>query len=268
MTGVNRGRLMRGGLSALVRPEARGFTVDLPGGVEIVDLGTAFDVNVSDGHSIDVLVTRGAVRVQSPRLDPRILTAGQHVALRDGALLPPTMLVSATTSRRAKYPIVRGGFVDGAKAYIDRDYTWQGVNAPTCPPILRGADFVQTSNEDKSDAHLSVKLTLDGPATVWVLWNPRAPLPQWLTEAFEQTPWTVTLSIEQGQFVSEDRDLAYSVWRRRVDAAGVVTLGPRAIENDPTIAGMYGLVVTPPDASPSQSPDQSSPPTQPAQRSK
>ncbi|MBI1370264.1 MAG: hypothetical protein GC162_16640 [Planctomycetes bacterium] len=62
---VNHAALLRGSLSAFVRAEARGFTVDLPGGVRLVDLGTRFDAQVSETGAADVIVRQGRVRVVS-----------------------------------------------------------------------------------------------------------------------------------------------------------------------------------------------------------
>jgi len=63
MTGPNRGRLTAGTLQAFVPARAHGFTVDLPGGTRVVDLGTAFVARVSEDGVVDVHVTEGNVRV-------------------------------------------------------------------------------------------------------------------------------------------------------------------------------------------------------------
>jgi len=54
MTGPNRGRLTSGSLEARVPPQAKGFTIDLPDGSRIVDLGTAFRVTVDKITQIEV----------------------------------------------------------------------------------------------------------------------------------------------------------------------------------------------------------------------
>ncbi|MBI1367411.1 MAG: hypothetical protein GC162_02030 [Planctomycetes bacterium] len=66
MTGPNRGRLMRGSLDAFVPKDAHGFTVDLPGAVQVVDLGTAFNIHVDDHHRSTIHVTQGRVAVEYP----------------------------------------------------------------------------------------------------------------------------------------------------------------------------------------------------------
>ncbi|QNN22571.1 hypothetical protein HED60_09925 [Planctomycetales bacterium ZRK34] len=66
MTGANRGRLTTGRIVAFVPKKARGFTLDLPGGAQIVDLGTAFEVDVHRQGAIDLTVTQGVVQIVMP----------------------------------------------------------------------------------------------------------------------------------------------------------------------------------------------------------
>jgi len=61
MTGPNRGRLTSGTLEAFVPENAQGFTVDLPDGSKIVDLGTAFRVKVDELGQSSVRVHSGTV---------------------------------------------------------------------------------------------------------------------------------------------------------------------------------------------------------------
>ncbi|MEK6238056.1 MAG: hypothetical protein N2C14_25360, partial [Planctomycetales bacterium] len=62
-------------------PEARGFSVTLPGDVEVIDLGTDFEVTVgADGNSF-VTVTQGRVEVRTAGQSPVTLDAGQQVAI-------------------------------------------------------------------------------------------------------------------------------------------------------------------------------------------
>jgi len=75
----NKGRLHRGRLSALVRPEARGFTIDLPRGARLVDLGTAFTAQANELDETRVVVTEGRVRLTTPiqgTVRSRIVEAG------------------------------------------------------------------------------------------------------------------------------------------------------------------------------------------------
>jgi autotransporter-associated beta strand protein len=63
MTGPNRGRLTTGTLEAYVPERARGFSVDLPSGARVVDLGTRFSVMINSDGSERVYVFEGLVEV-------------------------------------------------------------------------------------------------------------------------------------------------------------------------------------------------------------
>lgn len=240
--------MTRGAATFNCPPEARGFTIDLPGGVRVVDLGTRFGVKVSpDGRRIEAWVDEGMIELRTAGGRPRQLTAGQVVSLEDQRTSEP-LLIEADASSGRRYEIVRGGFTSGSRAYTDRTYEWIDVESPAAPDALRGADYVRTANQDKTERDLRVRLRLSGPADVYVLWNPNAPLPGWLVERFEHMPGSVTLDTDHELSRSEPT-LAYSVWRRHVPRAGVVMLGPRALAGVPSDAGMYGIVVTEPPAS-------------------
>lgn len=248
MTGVNSGRLDSGHLAAHVPPAAAGFTVLAPHGVRIMDLGTRFDLVVSEGgRHLETWVIEGTVQIESAPLGQRVLTRGQSLSLVDGAAVPQLLAGVSSTSRRA-YPILRHGFVEGVRAYTDRDYIWVGLDDPALPAELHGADYIQSPNDDKDNRTLSVTLNLTGPATVWVLWNPNAPQPDWLVEGFESTPQHISLAIpNNAERAPEVRVLDYSLWRRRVDSAGELTLGSRQVPDKPSPAGMYGIIVTTPE---------------------
>lgn len=71
-------RVSRGRLRAEVPPAARGFTIDLPDG-KVIDLGTEFGVEVSDGNT-NIQVFEGELEYL-PESGPRtLLTAGEAVA--------------------------------------------------------------------------------------------------------------------------------------------------------------------------------------------
>ncbi|MBI1367503.1 MAG: hypothetical protein GC162_02495 [Planctomycetes bacterium] len=87
MTGPNRGKLTAGRLAAYVRPEARGFTVDLPDGARIVDLGTAFDVTIHDADGYDIQVTAGRVLLERRGAESIQLDAGRHIRLSHSTII-------------------------------------------------------------------------------------------------------------------------------------------------------------------------------------
>ena len=77
--------LTRGSAAFVVPKDAEGFTVHLTDGSKIVDLGTAFNVEIDDGDGTQLRVTEGAVRYEHPIYEDAILHAryGLHIT-RDG----------------------------------------------------------------------------------------------------------------------------------------------------------------------------------------
>ncbi|MBI1367735.1 MAG: hypothetical protein GC162_03685 [Planctomycetes bacterium] len=105
MTGPNRGRLTSGMLQVLVPEAAHGFTVDLPDGSRIVDLGTQFAVRVGTDKRAVVQVLEGVVRLDTPTAS-QTLRAGWTRRIVDGRVevvtdsaellvLPPTPAIDA-----------------------------------------------------------------------------------------------------------------------------------------------------------------------------
>ncbi|QNN24759.1 hypothetical protein HED60_21600 [Planctomycetales bacterium ZRK34] len=86
MTGPNRGRLAAGMLEAYVPESARGFTLDLPDGSRIIDLGTKFGIQTQDLEAPRVEVYDGSVRVEMVGGQSQILLAGQAAQLAGGRL--------------------------------------------------------------------------------------------------------------------------------------------------------------------------------------
>lgn len=74
-------RVHRGTAEFLCPAEARGFTVELPGGTEVVDLGTQFAVEVGPDGESHVSVTQGRVEVRAAGESPVVVTAGEQVAV-------------------------------------------------------------------------------------------------------------------------------------------------------------------------------------------
>lgn len=93
MTGSNRGRLTAGRLEAYVPERAHGFTVDLPGGTRVTDLGTRFDINLETGR-IDV--HEGMIQITGVNLSGELkLHQGQSLVMgSEWMLLTPAPLVN------------------------------------------------------------------------------------------------------------------------------------------------------------------------------
>jgi len=111
MIGHNHGRLTRGRIESYVPDTARGFTVDVPGGGQIVDLGTQFDLHVDPAGDSHVTVLEGIVRMQRiGRTTGLTLTAGQSAWFASA---------DATMRRMNLTPIVTQRFDSDARL------TWQ-----------------------------------------------------------------------------------------------------------------------------------------------
>ncbi|MBI1368434.1 MAG: hypothetical protein GC162_07235 [Planctomycetes bacterium] len=76
MTSSNRGRLVSGTMKAFVPEHAHGFTVDVPGGAQIVDLGTEFTIHIDDQSRTHLQVLRGKVELRSASV-AQMIVAGQ-----------------------------------------------------------------------------------------------------------------------------------------------------------------------------------------------
>ena len=152
------------------------------------------------------------------------------------------------------YRIVHHGFSEDARAYADRPYQWNGLNARHgLPNFLRGADYVMPFCDDKLSKQLEVRLGIGHPARVYVLIDDRVELPQWLTEEFQDTGYDVGmdesataaswLSLGTGPGVSVDK--CFSVWFRDVPEPLTLVLGSM---KSPTIQSlMYCVAAIPLD---------------------
>ncbi|QNN22862.1 hypothetical protein HED60_11490 [Planctomycetales bacterium ZRK34] len=91
MTGPNQGKLTSGRIVAYVPANARGFTVNLPRGAYVVDLGTRFELRV-DETSTTLMVSQGRVELHwtSSAGEAQVRTLSPGV---------PVKLVSGQTSR-------------------------------------------------------------------------------------------------------------------------------------------------------------------------
>ena len=109
--------LRHGRLTAKVPQSAVGFTVSTPNAT-IVDLGTEFEVEVSEAGVTDVQVRRGLVEVAQPRNASAVRTTGK-VRVSAGELvrvdeLGMTPVVTATGNKKADLAAMRrtGPFID------------------------------------------------------------------------------------------------------------------------------------------------------------
>jgi hypothetical protein len=161
MTGPNRGKLATGRIAAYVPERARGFTLDLPNGGRLVDLGTRFELRVDEtGSTLQVFEGRVELHWTSVPGDTQVrtLTPGALVKLIDGRLLPAVIdldIVNASFER----PIVSG------RSYVDHLDGWAPAGAAVNGGVNRyGPDFAEAVPDGAQLAFLNagaIEQTLD-----------------------------------------------------------------------------------------------------------
>lgn len=286
-----RARLNSGRIKMHVtKPTGRGFVVETPYG-EVTDLGTEFGLDVSDIGKAGLVVFDGKVDLrvaeQKKKSDSfsRVerLVGGDGVTFDRGGQLDrimsivtgrsptfragnesldeesPPLIAGISDNLRASdtmrfYEIVRGGFGEDARAFVDRAYEWNGLDEEGLPEFLVGADYILPFNDDKV-RNLQITLSLARPAAVYILFDDRGAPPKWLTSTFEHTGFEVGMDEDQGPISpshsdrklgkgpGRDVDFAFSVWRQDIAAPGSISLGSR--EGPRGSRSMYGIVVVP-----------------------
>lgn len=101
-------------------PGAIGFTVELPDGSSVVDLGTEFCVDANADGSTEVWVYVGSTRVTTWSNETRTLIAGDGVGVKEGRFIEPGLAESnevrgreVVFSRQKIKPFVGGVHQDG-----------------------------------------------------------------------------------------------------------------------------------------------------------
>lgn len=282
----------QGKLVARVGPEGIGFEIETPH-AQVTDRGTSFGISISPDEQTDVVVYEGkvdlAVRSDDDGRGARRLESGEGlrvgprgavnriVLVEDSHFVPPPLLGSVTVKRpriissvsdnvslqqTAKYfRIVGGGIQEDCQAYVDRLHQWNGWDGQNIPQFLQSADYVMGFNDDKILPNLQVTVRLSQPANLYVLWDNRVEVPDWLKRGFSDTMHKIGL--DEG-FLAADAvgeqplgigpgdsvDREFSVWRREVRTAGEVQFGPvrseaTSLEPLEVPASMYGIAATP-----------------------
>jgi hypothetical protein len=264
--------LIRGAATTrLNKAKSGSFDVQTPS-ARVVDLGTEFGVRVQDDGKTDVVVFEGAVDlrlrddVDSVSSKGRRLDVGEALHLQANGtwerlvsvpgdsfptanrLYPVTrtrepVITSISDNRRPGdkpkfYRICHEGLVEDARAFVDFPYEWNGLTEEGLPSFLRGADYVQTFNTDRKEATLNITVGLAGPAIIYVLYDNRLLIPEWLSADFEDTGVDIGLDEQQGTLRAfrtplevgggKGIDQTCSVWAQRVDQGGEVVVGPIA----------------------------------------
>ncbi|MEM6504591.1 MAG: FecR domain-containing protein [Planctomycetota bacterium] len=256
-------QLNQGKLVGLCHTErSKGFLVRTDY-ADITDLGTEFAVKARpDG--VDTTVFVGAVEVTTPDGGVQPLTASQtaRLTLTNGTrdlrieesrsedftrrLPRQPVILSATTNNTAyRAQVVPQGVYEDAKAYLNRDYELNGVNADGIPTVLFDGDRVlMDAHEDQikrlepDDPDLHLEIMLGAPADLYVLMNKQSGVPGWLKRDYEDT------GLEVGLDESEDKrtsplaigpgkgiDATLRVWKMKTVADKKVTLDYGRVES-------------------------------------
>jgi hypothetical protein len=116
---------------------------------------------------------------------------------------------------------------------------------------------VMTFNDDKITTGIEIAISVNQPATLYVLLDDRVAPPEWLQRDFVDTQWDVGSDdgwlegpIVTGLGPGESVDHVFSVWRRDVLNPSTVVLGALSQEKQTVPAtkighSMYGFVATP-----------------------
>ena len=145
VVGGNEARLLDGRATFRVPPAAVGFTVQLPGGARVIDLGTAFEVGVDPvKESVSVKVITGRVRLEPAPLE---LGAGELARwegtsgawMADAATRPATGEESASYARliAASDPVAHWSFPGEAGAVLTDTLEVRLVAGPRPPEFAQ-----------------------------------------------------------------------------------------------------------------------------------
>ncbi len=278
-------RMLLGQLTAEVSELGKGFSVITPRAT-VIDLGTKFSVNVNDDGATDVVVFKGEVDVdyradniedskaqrlqmgEAVRLDAagtasRIVSITNHAFSESkGESQRPVIIAQVRDnidrmSSLNYYEIVHQGMCEDALAFVDREaHQWNGVDESGMPPYLIGGDYVKMFNNDKFNHEIRVNVKLTFPANLYVLFDNRLPVPEWLRNGFRDTGDDI--GMDAGPFFSKGArhnetppgigpglsvEDTFSVWVKEVSVPGNIYLGStEAPELEPN---MYGIVAVP-----------------------
>jgi hypothetical protein len=285
---LNRGRIR----VRVTEASGRGFVVETPDG-NVTDLSTEFGLEVVEGKKTGVVVFDGEVDLQVKQGETagaakaQRLVEGEAVAFNKQGELD--RISSITTGRVATfeaddtatdaasaiitkvsdnlrtsdtkkfYEIVPGGLNEDMRSYVDRPlHEWNGVTSSGMPKYLIGADYVKTFNEDKTRGNMKIDVSVSQPANLYVIFDERLPVPDWLKKGFKKTGDRLALDlgpfknnnnylVADGAIIGvgpgNDLDHFFTIWKRTVKQPGVVKLGPNLLSRRglETGAAMYGI---------------------------
>jgi hypothetical protein len=278
-------KLRRGQVTADAAAAQKGFAIETDS-ARVVDLGTKFGVVASADGNTDVVVFEGEVELyerngartnklanllegEAMQVGGRRKARAVWNVLSDGldnswALNANDLSGAAGIAARDNvqnkgpghfYHIIRHGMSSGVKAFSNmREQAvhprWTATDGGF-PSWLTGADIVRTRHLKQYRPDFQLTLSIDHPASVFVMRDSHTPPPSWLQGQFTDTGTTVLLG-PIGPGMTDDTAFAgtrhaghflpCSVWRRDVEQPGDVVLGP-PVEGGGSDALMYGVAV-------------------------
>lgn len=293
-----RARLTSGRMKMrITEPMGRGFVVETPYG-EVTDLGTEFGLDLSSKGRAGLVVFEGMVDLRVARESKQSsefsrverLVGGDGVTFDRGGQLDRIMSIatgkSATfqsadellaksshsiiagvsdnlraSDTKKFYEIVPGGFGEDVRAYVDREYEWNGLDEKGIPKFLLGGDYILPFNNDKAK-DIEITVSIAKPATVYILFDGRDPPPRWLKRDFVDTGFKIGMdeyeasqsdvrpTSKLGKGPGDSIDYSFSIWKRDLISPGKIVLGPRG--GITKRRSMYGIVATPLEAGTAQ----------------
>ena len=158
--------------------------------------------------------------------------------------------LGATTRRF--YGVVPGAMKANVHAFVDRAApVWKALPGQAFPAELEGADLIQTFQDLRWGTDLRLTLTVNRPAIIYLLHDPRNPAPDWLKRDFIDTglrlrsgSWTAA-NVTQGLTPEANGrfHIPVAVWKREVAKPGTVELGPPYPADATVPSAMYGIAV-------------------------
>lgn len=255
------------------------FVVESPT-LRIVDQGTKFGVSYRDNGETDIAVLDGevsvfkqseskqplatlregdAVQIDS-RYESRRLAAvsldGLSLAILEGNGKNTSVVKDVTDSIREAdfrrfYAISPGAMGPGVRPYSTLGKPrWQAMQGQNFPEELIGSDVVATFSLDRFDPDLELTLSLTDPATVFLMMDSRAAVPDWLAKGFEKTdlklragPWGEQWTNRVIKSPESERGyIHFEVWKQTVTDREVHIGSPYA-GNSTRETAMYGIAV-------------------------
>ncbi len=163
------------------------------------------------------------------------VTVGANTVIPDDTVIPgeePELVVSNLSVETGKpYVIVEDGLFIGVRYYIDWDY----IVIYTLPTYLEGQTHIKTSIRDKSyTSETFMNFSVNVDATVYVGYDNRNGIPNWLANNFTDTGDLIYTSDPQGDFKVYAKDVS----------AGEIILGGNQAVGPYTHTSMYIVIIT------------------------